>query len=128
MRSAAEERRMYSNQRGFDAYLWDIHKYGIQILEFMQGKSRADFEHDEMLRSGVERCLAIIGEALLQMSLYHPERARQIENCDAFIGLQRELTENYDSDHATAMWEAIERGLPVLIAEVSVLLDEWHQG
>ena len=128
MRSAAEARQTYSRQREFDAYLWDIHKYGLQILESTQGKSLADFEQDERLSSGVERWVDIIGEAVLQMRLYHPEAAKQLERGDTFVNLRRALTETHGLDPTRAVWDAIQRELPVLIAEVSVLLDEWHQG
>ena len=128
MRSAADARQTYPRQREFDAYLWDIHKYGLQILEITQGKSLADFEQDETLRSGVERWVDMIGKAVLQMRLYHPEAAKQLERGEPFVKLQVALPENHDPDHAQAVWDAIERELPVLVAEVSVLLDEWHQG
>jgi len=47
-------------------YLYDILKACEAILQFIEGKDFDDYEDDLLLRSGVERQLMIIGEALNQ--------------------------------------------------------------
>lgn len=128
MSSATEERRMFSTQRPFEAYLWDIHKNGLKVLEFTQGKDVGDLERDGLLRSAVERCFTIIGEAVLQARMYYPDQPAQIEHADKIVALHELLVEDHRSNRAEALWSATESDLPRLIAEVTVLLDEWHQG
>ena len=45
-------------------YLYDIARAAGLALEFVRGKSFADYAADALLRSAVERQLEIVGEAL----------------------------------------------------------------
>lgn len=45
-------------------YLYDIREAASAILRFVRGKTFDEYEQDELLRSGVERKLEILGEAL----------------------------------------------------------------
>jgi hypothetical protein len=53
-------------------YLYDIKEAAGAILRFVHGKTFADYERDELLRSGVERKFEIIGEALNRLSRDNP--------------------------------------------------------
>jgi uncharacterized protein with HEPN domain len=50
------------------AYLWDVREAADAIAGFVQFRSFDDYARDLMLRSAVERQLAIIGEALSQLA------------------------------------------------------------
>jgi uncharacterized protein with HEPN domain len=50
------------------AYLWDVREAADAIAGFMQGRSYDAHVGDLMFRSAVERQLAIIGEALRQLT------------------------------------------------------------
>jgi hypothetical protein len=50
------------------AYLWDVREAADAIASFMQGRGFDAYAGDLMLRSAVERQLAIIGEALSQLA------------------------------------------------------------
>jgi uncharacterized protein with HEPN domain len=50
------------------AYLWDMREAADAIASFVQGRIFEDYAGDLMLRSAVERQLAIIGEALSQLA------------------------------------------------------------
>ena len=53
-------------------YLYDIARAAALAMEFIAGKSFADYTADAMLRSAVERQLEIVGEALARPSLQDP--------------------------------------------------------
>ncbi len=53
-------------------YLVDAVRAGELIQRFIQGKTLADFDSDELLHSGVERQFEIIGEALRQLAATFP--------------------------------------------------------
>lgn len=52
--------------RDLRAYLFDISEAAALVTSFAAGKTFADYEHDPLLRSAIERQLEIIGEALSQ--------------------------------------------------------------
>jgi uncharacterized protein with HEPN domain len=52
--------------RDLRAYLFDIAEACRLVDEFTRGKSADDYAGDPLLRSGVERQLEIVGEALSQ--------------------------------------------------------------
>ncbi|MCQ8103788.1 DUF86 domain-containing protein [Methylomonas sp. SURF-2] len=54
-------------QRDPRVFLWDAHFAAEAILEFVAGKTVADYRSDRLLRSAVERQFEIIGEALNQL-------------------------------------------------------------
>ena len=45
-------------------HLYDILRAAEKLEQFTEGKSLDDYEGDALLRSGVERQLGIVGEAL----------------------------------------------------------------
>lgn len=49
-------------------YLWDAAQAADHVAEFVRGKTFADHSDDLLLRSGVERQLEMVGEALNQLS------------------------------------------------------------
>ena len=115
-------------QHDFEKYLWDIHRAGMDILEFTQGKVFSDYQQDSLLRAAVERNFNVIGEAMRQVRSHFPEAAKGIEHGGEIVALRKMLPHEDNSVDEKTVWDITERELPVLIAEVTVLLDEWHQG
>jgi len=81
-----------------------------------------------LLRAGVERKVSIIGEAVVRLRRQFPEESKQIQHADEIIAFRNTLAHEYDSVEDKIVWDIVQRELPILIAEVTVLLDEWHQG
>jgi len=52
--------------RDLGAYLWDIQHSAELVMRFVEGKALQGYLADDLLRSGVERQLGIIGEAASQ--------------------------------------------------------------
>lgn len=54
------------------AYLRDVREAAALIEQFTMGRDLGSYRTDSMLRSAVERQLAIIGEALNQLTTTEP--------------------------------------------------------
>jgi uncharacterized protein with HEPN domain len=61
-------------------YLYDVARAAGLALEFVRGKSFAEYAADALLRSAVERQLEIVGEALAQLPKNIRERRRGSAN------------------------------------------------
>ena len=67
-----------------------------------------------MLRSGVERPLEIVGEALSQLSKVAPQIAARLDGVGKAIGLRNSLIHGYTViDHST-IWRTVVEDLPPL--------------
>jgi len=58
--------------------LWDAMQAADRVVRFTRGKTFDDYRADELLRSGVERQLAIVGEALARLRRIDPATAGAI--------------------------------------------------
>ena len=62
-------------------YLWDASRAAGLLDDFSRGKSFADYQSDELLKSAVERQFEVVGEALNQLSKAAPEMAHPSRTC-----------------------------------------------
>ena len=113
------------DKRGF---LWDIVTAAGRIGDFLHDKAFADYEGDLLLRSAVERQLAIIGEALAQGIRHHPELEREITDARAVVAFRNQLVHGYMRVNNATVWDIIENDLPRLMAEAEALLAELEGG
>lgn len=104
--------------------LWEAHSAGSRILEFTAGRTFADYAESEVLRAVVAKMLEIVGSALEEMQALYPEQAMRIEHLAEAVGLKQRLAGEVEDK---VIWGFVETSLPPLVAEVAVLLDEWHQ-
>jgi uncharacterized protein with HEPN domain len=104
------------------AWLLDILNACDLLGDFTRGKTFDDYAADALLRSGVERQLEIIGEALRVAVQHRPVLATEITDVPAIIAFRNQLTHAYSAiDHRT-VWGILERRVPLLRAEVEPLL------
>lgn len=68
------------------ALLSDVLDATRSIERFRQGFDLDRFRSDELVRSGIERKLEIVGEALNRLSRDHPELAARIPDIARIIG------------------------------------------
>ena len=61
--------------------LWDARQAAERIARFTDGKTFADYETDDYLRSAVERQFEIIGEAFSQLRRVDASTAGQFLIC-----------------------------------------------
>ena len=59
---------MPHKDRDDDSYLADMLQFAREVLTFTEGRSRADYDADAILRRAVERATELIGEAANHVS------------------------------------------------------------
>lgn len=97
-------------------YLHDILAAGEAIKNFIEGKTYDDYAADLLLRSAVERQLAIIGEALNQALKLEPSLAANITSARQMVDFRNLLIHAYITVSAPTVWTVLEAHLPVLMA------------
>ena len=81
-------------------YLDDMARAARSLRRFTANKTLADYEDDELLRSGVERPFEIIGEAMVQLARVDELTATRIEGFRRIIAFRNVLIHGYaDIDH-----------------------------
>lgn len=88
------------------------------IETFTSGRSGDDYLHDPLLRSGVERQLLIIGEAMNQLRRVDPETAEHITGLGPAIGLRNVLAHSYATVDDDVIWRTVTNDLPSLRADL----------
>jgi len=102
--------------------LFDIFRACRRITRFLDGKTLADYEGDDLLRSAVERQLGIAGEALGRLRRVAPDVAEGITDWQRIIAFRNRLIHGYDAITDAVVWDVARRSVPVLAAEVAALL------
>ena len=105
-------------------YLRDILDAALLVTRFTEGKTLAEFESDVLIRSGVERQLTILCEAMTQLSANDKSLVAQLSDSEAIIGMRVILVHRYADLDSSRVWSTITLSLPVLIEEVGQLLEE----
>jgi uncharacterized protein with HEPN domain len=98
------------------------------VERFTRGKTFDDYVNDPLLRSGVERQLEIIGEALNQLAKIDPDEVARITDYRRIIALRNILVHGYARIDHQVIWNVIELSLPVLRREVNALMGEAGSG
>jgi len=104
------------------AYLYDILQAGRTVKEFVVGKTFLDYNADELLRSGVERKLEIVGEALNRIKRDEPDLLRSIRDYRSVISFRNILVHGYDSIDNRIVWGIVQESLDNLIDDIDRLL------
>ena len=102
------------------AYLYE--EATVLIDQFRRGKTFDNYRSDELLRSGVERQLEIIGEAVSKLSRVDPATAARLTGRRRIIALRNVLIHGYASVDDRVIWNILDQDLPVLRAEVQIIL------
>ena len=105
-------------------FLYDIQQACRAVAQFTAGKTLADYEADLLLRSGVERQLMIVGEALSRLMKIEPAVGSTITAARQIIGFRNILVHGYDVIRDREVWKILEDDLPALAREVDALLKQ----
>jgi uncharacterized protein with HEPN domain len=103
-------------------YLWDALTAADLIADFVAGKDFDAYRADPLLRSGVERQMEIIGEALGQMARKDPETAGLIADLARIIAFRNILIHGYATVDDQVVWGVISTRLPTFRATLRELL------
>ena len=105
-------------------YLYDIREAALAISRFLNGKTFDDYQHDELLRSGVERKFEIIGEALNRIRRIEPAILDQIREHRSIVSFRNILIHGYDSIDDRIVWGVVEEELGNLLEDIAKLIEE----
>ena len=94
------------------------------VARFTRGKTFEDYQADELLRSGVERQLAIVGEALGQLRRIDPATAGSISQLPRVVGFRNVLVHAYASVDSRIVRGVVEADLTPLRSSLGALLSQ----
>lgn len=89
------------------AYAWDCWAAMRDALEFLDGKTEADFRSDKQLRFALERALLIMGEASNRVS---EDFQRQYAGVPwrRLVRLRNSVAHNYGPEIIGIVWEGLQ--------------------
>lgn len=106
----------------------DVRRSCEFIHEYTVNKTIEDYLSDRLMRHAVERNISIIGEAISRLRRVDPDTAEQIAQSHQIIGVRNRLAHGYEEEiDNTIIWEAIQRSIPTLHAEVTNLIPEFEE-
>lgn len=95
--------------------------YAREVLQFTQGKTRADIDTDLLLRRALCYTLGIIGEAGANISKQTRNAQPQIP-WRAVVGMRNFLFHAYMKVDLDILWNTASRNIPVLIAQLELIV------
>jgi uncharacterized protein with HEPN domain len=104
-------------------YLYDMQQACRLLSAFIADKTFDDYTADALLRSGVERQLTIVGEALNRLMKIEPTIASAITDARQIIAFRNILVHGYDVVRNEVVWGILENDLPALIRDIDSLLE-----
>ncbi len=103
-------------------YLYDVSQACEALLGFIQNKKLEDYKSNLLLRSGVERQIMIIGEAMNQAIKTAPELSAEIDNIRQIVNLRNVIVHGYATVENETIWGIIQDDVPKLHEQVKKLL------
>jgi uncharacterized protein with HEPN domain len=108
-------------ERSEAASLFDMLRASEATLRHVAGKSRDDYEREELLRHAVERSIEIIGEAARRLTKEFRDRNPQIA-WHAVMATRHILAHDYDEVDNDIVWRIVTDHIPVLIEKLRPLI------
>ena len=105
-------------------YLYDIQMAAGLLVDFVRGKTLADYQRDAMLRAAVEREFEIIGEAMTKLARTDKAVVARISDYKRIIAFRNVLIHEYADVDDRLVWDVVETNLPTLVRETNVLLKD----
>jgi uncharacterized protein with HEPN domain len=102
--------------------LLDMQRAVERIERFAAGKTFADYQTDDFLRSAIERQFEIIGEAMTRLANAAPDAAARITDYRKITGFRNVLIHGYDTIDDTITWGVVTTKLPLLKTELDRLI------
>lgn len=109
--------------RSAGKWLEDIVTEGSDAIEFLIGKSEADYLADKALRAMVERKLFVVGEAVSQLSRQYPNVSEALPNTREIVGFRNLLAHGYFALDHRRVFDIASSSLPSLIEKAKLALE-----
>lgn len=116
-----ENESLFMDERALSA-LFDIRESISSIQRFVNGRSKEDYDSDDMMRAAIERKYMIIGEALTRLKKIDLAVFMRIREADKIVGFRNVLAHGYDEINDDVSWMIICDKLPILKSDVNGLL------
>lgn len=94
-------------------YVFHIRDSVKKILEYMEGKSKEEFQKNSMLQDAVVRQLEIIGEASNRISIKIRNKYPDIP-WKLIIGMRNRIIHEYFGIKYSIVWDTVHEDLPAL--------------
>ena len=105
------------------AYLWDMRKYALEIIEIVGNVPHTKFVENKTVRYAVERLLLIVGEAANHVSEKFQTEHPEVEWAQ-IIGLRNILAHEYGEVKVDKIYLAATKAVPALLQKLEHLLSE----
>ena len=106
------------------AYLVDVIDSWEAIEVAISGLDLSAYTASRLVRSSVEREFIIIGEAIAALARAAPMTFEAITNARRIIDFRNQLIHEYPTVDDALVWAIVEKDVPLLRRECSVLLRE----
>lgn len=103
------------------ASLFDLANACQEMLA-ITGSNPDQLLSDRVVALAVERLFLIMGEALIRVRDIDPSLLTTLSDWKAVIGLRNAIVHGYDKIDSTRLRDAIRDDVPILLAEVTMLL------
>ena len=97
-----------------------IQEAAEKVLQYTQGKSKSNFEQDELLQLAIIRLIEIIGEASACLTSEFRDEHSHIP-WQAIIGMRNRLVHAYFAIDYDVVWETITTAIPDLHKQVNAI-------
>lgn len=102
------------------ATLDDLIAACVKVLDFVQGASRADLDHNEQLLSACCYQIAVMGEAVKRLSATMRAQHPHVPWKD-IAGMRGRLIHAYDTVDAEELWKTATEDVPALLVQVRII-------
>jgi len=103
-------------------FLNDMLDAAKRIAAYTDGMSRAAFLTQSQVRDAVNWNFSVIGEALSQLHKFDSQTAERINEWHRIIAFRNQLIHGYAVIKNEITWDIVEKKLPVLLADLRILL------
>jgi uncharacterized protein with HEPN domain len=90
---------------------------------FIEGRTRADLESDDMLRLALVQAIAIVGEAASKVSDEARTKLQEIP-WPLIVGMRNRLIHAYFDVNTDILWETVAEAGPPIAARINEVLGE----
>jgi len=103
------------------AWLVDMLGFAREVLAFIQGRVRADLDHDRALLRSLERALELVGECARRISSATRQAHGTVPWQD-IIGMRNIIAHEYGRVDLDEIWKTAERDAPLLVSALEAIV------